>query len=359
MAFNLEKLFTDVFAPQRGDVVTIMYDLPHGHIQDNAEWISRRKLATAWNQQIKKFAIKHGISTNPITAYQASGIDNGELPELVSQDGNLIYIEEIFNNSTIIISMPEFSATAPLCKYAEKYDYLRIASMPGVTESMQETALSADYSKIADTCSGLAPLFEKAEGIQVEFSTGHNCYFDISDNNTVFQDNGLLHPDLGKEAERVMNLPSGEVCVCPNEVINSKTAGEIPAIFKNETVVLVVKNNQIVDVKGDGAIANKKHREFFEEPAMRNIAEVAIGCNDKAVVTGNVLEDEKAGFHWAYGRSDHFGGKIGVKEFSSPEKVCHIDIVYAKGNPITCKQLDFIFPDGTRKTAILDGELKI
>jgi hypothetical protein len=34
-----------------------------------------------------------------------------------------------------------------------------------------------------------------------------------------------------------------------------------------------------------------------------------------------------------------------------------IDIVYARGNPIVCTELDFVLPDGTRKTAIVDGEL--
>ena len=29
MKFKLAKLFVDVFAPQNGDIVTIMYDLPH------------------------------------------------------------------------------------------------------------------------------------------------------------------------------------------------------------------------------------------------------------------------------------------------------------------------------------------
>jgi len=171
------------------------------------------------------------------------------------------------------------------------------------------------------------------------------------------QDNGLLHPGAGKDALRFANLPAGEVYRCPNEAENSRTGGEIPAVFGDETVVFVVRNNQIIDVKGDGPVAEKKRQEFREEVALRNIAEVAIGCNDKAVVTGNVLEDEKAGFHWAYGRSDHIGGTVGVEDFSSPDKVYHLDIVYAKGNPIVCTRFDFLFPDGTRKTAITDGLL--
>ena len=114
---------------------------------------------------------------------------------------------------------------------------------------------------------------------------------------------------------------------------------------------------RIIDVEGDGPVAEQRRCDFQEELALRGVAEVAIGWNDKAVVTGNVLEDEKAGFHWAYGRSDHLGGTVGVKDFSSPDKVCHRDIVYARGNPIVCARLDLVLPDGTRKTAVIDGEL--
>ena len=44
---------------------------------------------------------------------------------------------------------------------------------------------------------------------------------------------------------------------------------------------------------------------------------------------------------WAYGRSDQLGGIIGPKDFSLPNKVFLLEIVYAKENPIFCKRLDF------------------
>ena len=85
-----------------------------------------------------------------------------------------------------------------------------------------------------------------------------------------------------------------------------------------------------------------------------NIAELAFGCNEQAVVTGNVLEDEKAGFHWAYGRSDHLGGTVGVKAFQKPENVVHQDIVYAKGNPIQVAEAVIVGSSGN-KPVIRDG----
>jgi leucyl aminopeptidase (aminopeptidase T) len=205
----------------------------------------------------------------------------------------------------------------------------------------------------------LAPHFKQADGIEVVFSTGHRCYFDISNHTRVYEDNGLLPPGLGPDGDRFANLPAGEVCTCPNETAASKTAGEVPAVVEDESVVFIVEKHEIVDVVGESRVAARLQQEFESEKALRNIAEVAIGCNDKAVVTGNVLEDEKAGFHWAYGRSDHLGGTVGVSNFSSPDKVQHQDIVYAKDSPIVCSRLDFVFPDGERRTAIVDGELKV
>ena len=47
----------------------------------------------------------------------------------------------------------------------------------------------------------------------------------------------------------------------------------------------------------------------------RNIAEFGIGTNDKAKITGNILEDEKVigTCHIALGNNAGFGGKINVQ----------------------------------------------
>jgi leucyl aminopeptidase (aminopeptidase T) len=314
-------------------------------------------MAEEWHQELIRFANNYSIIVNPVVSYAGTGLHNGDLPEYGICEGNQVRLDDIARNSTIIISMTQFSGSAPLIAYTKKYDNLRVASLPTVTKSMQETGLSADYDLIARICAQLAILFDQSDGIGVLFSTGHRCYFDKSDHKPAIQDNGRLRPDADKGAFRFRNLPSGEVCVAPNESPTSKTHGEIPVSYSGELVVFVVQNNQIIDVHGDGPIAAKKRKEFRDEKALRNIAEVAIGCNDKAVVTGNILEDEKAGFHWAYGRSDQLGGTVGPQDFSSPDKVFHQDIVYAKGNPIVCKRLDFVFPDGTKRTAIRDGIL--
>ena len=357
MAFQLEKFFVDVFAPQPDDVLTIMYDLPHGEVQDNPAWQERREMATAWHQQINTFAQKYGLKVNPIVMYEATGGHARDLPELGQSVGTTVRLEDVMRDSTILISMPQFSATAPLIVLTQKYENLRVASMPLVTKAMEETGLSADYNKVARICAQLAPLFEQSEGIEILFSTGHTCYFDTSDHKSARQDNGRLHP--GKEALRFRNFPSGEVWVVPNESPESKTRGEIPVSYGDETAIFIVERNMIVDVRGAGPVARQRRQEFREEKALCNVAEVAIGCNDKAAVTGNPLEDEKAGLHWAYGRSEFLGGTVSPKDFSAPDKVLHQDIVYAKGNPIVCERFDFIFPDGTRKTAIRDGKLMI
>jgi hypothetical protein len=355
MTFELERFFVDVFAPRNGDVLTVMYDLPHAEIEDQAAWQERRAMAVEWHRKISAFAQKYGMRVNPLFIHEATGAHARDLPEIGQSDGKSVRLEAIIKDSTILISMPQFSATAPLLAFTKKYENLRVASMPLVSKAMEETGLSADYNKVARICAQLVPLFDQADGIEVTFSTGHKIYFDKSDHKPAHQDNGRLYP--GMDTFRLRNFPSGETFVVPNESPESKTHGEIPVSYGDEIAVFVVQNNQIIDVMGDGPMANQKRQEFRAEKALRNVAEVAIGCNDKAVVTGNVLEDEKAGFHWAYGRSEFLGGTITPKDFSAPDKVLHQDIVYAKGNPIICQRFDFIFPDGTRKTAITEGTL--
>ena len=136
MAFELEKFFADVFAPQNGEVVTIMYDLPHADIQDNVQWRERREMAGAWHRQITAFSKRYGMTVNPIVTYNATGSHNSNMPEYGIWKGERTRLEDIISDSNIIISMPQYSASAPLIGFARKYTDLRIASMPMVTRAM-------------------------------------------------------------------------------------------------------------------------------------------------------------------------------------------------------------------------------
>jgi len=115
-------------------------------------------------------------------------------------------------------------------------------------------------------------------------------------------------------------------------------------------------------VKGEGA------RQWLEKQITGRVprpGRIGLGYfadNKGRIVTEMsimVLEDEKAGFHWAYGRSDHLGGKTGVDAFLNPDNVVHTDIVYAKGCPIIASKVEMILDDGSTQVVVLDGELKL
>ena len=134
VAFDLEKLFIDVFAPRRGDVVTIMYDLPHGEIRDCEEWRLRREMASAWHRKLGEFANRYEFTVNPIVTYQATGAHNSDMPSDGVSQGQAVRLENIIKGSTIILSMTQYSASAPLLRFTGRYENLRVASMPGVTQ---------------------------------------------------------------------------------------------------------------------------------------------------------------------------------------------------------------------------------
>lgn len=356
MNFDMEKFIGDIFAPKKGEILTVMVDLPRASIRDNREWKDRREMAREWLMKIQQCASRWDLKVNPLVTYPATGGDNADLPEKCGMDGRTFPIKDIIGNSTIIISMPEFSATAPLYEYSLRMKRLRVASMPGAARFMESTGLSADYPEIRRKCDILVPIFNRAIGAEVTFSTGHHCYFDLTGPEAYGED-GILHPERGGTGYSCSNLPAGEVYIVPNEAPDSLTQGELPFSVGKEHGVFKVSANRILETLGKDPGIVSLGKQIGRDRAWQNIAEFAIGVNDRAAITGNVLQDEKAGFHWAYGRSDHLGGTVGIKKFVSPENVVHRDTVYAPGNPIVCTSLDMVFPDGERKRLIHDGLL--
>jgi hypothetical protein len=355
--FDIEKLIVDVFAPQPGEKVLVIVDLPDGDIQDYGMWADRREMASEWHAAFQQLEGSLGIDVHPILFYAATGAHNGPLPETGTMDGEQVLIDELFADANIIVALTEFSATAPLVEATQKYSGLRAASMPMVSRGMEQTALAADYAAVAQNCRILGERLNRAVGAEVVFSTGHEFYFDLRHRHAEVDD-GQLHAD--KEDARVINLPSGEAYMAPYEGElegqPSETAGMLPVMFGSELVVGRVVANLIVEVIGDGPQAEDARKSLAMDYALRNVAELGLGCNDKAVVTGNVLEDEKVyGMHWAFGRSEHIGGTVGPEDFSDPTLVTHRDYVYPKGGAIEIASLVLQYEDGGSEEILREG----
>jgi leucyl aminopeptidase (aminopeptidase T) len=304
---------------------------------------------------------KRGFSVKPLLSYAATGAHNGPLPSEGEMDGRAVRLEDVLADTNIAVALTEFSATASLSGYTREYPDLRAASMPGVTRAMERTALAADYDKVARKAHVLAERLDRATGAELEFSTGHRLYVDLR-YRQAHADDGRLH--AGREGARVINLPSGEAYVAPYEGElhdqPSRTAGLVPAPSLQPLVVQRIDENRVVEVIGESRASDELRAWFDVDAARRNLAELGLGCNDRAVVTGNVLEDEKVlGVHLAYGRSEHIGGTLGVEAFSDAAHVVHWDIVYPNDGPVEVASLVLEYEDGTREEIMRDGEYTI
>ena len=159
------------------------------------------------------------------------------------------------------------------------------------------------------------------------------------------------------------NLPSGEAYIVPYEGERpdepSRTSGVLPVEFDGEVVQYVVKANRAVEVLPGGAHADAERDRLTREPAYGNLAELGLGVLAAFGIApvGEVLLDEKLGLHIAFGRSEHFGGQVGPKDFSSPDAVVHIDRVYVPAcQPhIHIARVDLISASGQRRVLMLNG----
>jgi hypothetical protein len=352
---DLRKLFVDVFDPQAGESAVILIDLPHDGIDDTAPWQTRRDMATRWHSALTALGCERGFEVAPLVELQATGANNAELPAETIKSGASVRLEEILGSTTLVLAMTEFSASAPLIDWIRKFPQLRAASLPRVAPEMEATGLAADYTQVARSCERLGERLRAATIADIEFSNGDRFRFDFRFRQPEVDD-GRLHADASPP--RLINLPSGEAFVAAYEGERgspSLTGGILPVPWDAETVRLKVVANRVEEVFGDTAAARDLRGFLFTDRARCNVAELGLGCNPKARVWGNVLEDEKAGPHIALGRSEHLGGSVGPEAFANPLHVWHEDFVYARGCPIGISQLALSTEHGTREVLFANG----
>ncbi len=346
---NLQKLLGDVFNPQKGENIIILNDFPSIEKKVDLDFIQRRDMAHVWYKAFEELAKKVKCTVEPIIYIEPTGGDGAPLPEQAQQNKKKIDLHKKINTlgkKDIVLAITRFSATGPLESKINKQKF-RCASMPGVTADM--SALTADYKIVAKKVKVLAKKLTDAEGALVTFSTGHEVYFDLRNRNA-FKDDG----DCTKPGQAI-NFPSGEAYIALYDERGSKTHGFIPVYYENHSLVYEVKENKIIDVITDSSKSKEMQNYFAEDPARANIAELGLGCNDKAVYINNVLQDEKIeGLHWAYGYNDYMGGTVGVSNFKNPSDAVHIDIIYTKEAKIKIKQVKVFYP-GNKQEIIMEN----
>ncbi len=186
----------------------------------------------------------------------------------------------------------------------------RIATLPGITEEVMLRSLDADYQKIARRSKKIASLLTEAHRVQVTTPSGTDITMSV-EGRKGYADTGLYHQkgDFG-------NLPAGEAYLAPLEG-SSQGVILIDGAIANlgllkEGIRLVVKDGFVTEILGHTEAEKLKALLAPLGKLAYNIAELGIGTNDKAILTGNVLEDEKAigTVHIALGDNASMGGTV-------------------------------------------------
>jgi leucyl aminopeptidase (aminopeptidase T) len=185
----------------------------------------------------------------------------------------------------------------------------RCATLPGVTEDMLARAMSADVEGLRRKGHAVAQALDAATEAHITDSNGTDLQLDLSGREAI--------PDAGELTERGAfgNLPCGEAFVSPaggdgTLVIDGSIAG---IGLVDEPVELVVEGGHLTSARGGQGMALMELLTEHGEDGT-TIAELGVGTNEKAKLTGEVLEDEKilGTIHIAFGASAGIGGTVQV-----------------------------------------------
>ncbi len=191
----------------------------------------------------------------------------------------------------------------------------RGATLPGVTEEMLARAMAIDFDLMAVRSAQVAQLLTDAGSARVTCPRGSNLTLDLTGREGIPDDGELSQPgSFG-------NLPCGEGFIAPLGGDGTLVAASLaPLGVSREPARLTVEDGRIAGAEGGlGPEFLQRLRVHGEKGT--NLAELGVGTNEHAQLTGNILEDEKilGTVHVAFGASAGIGGTVTVP--------IHLDVV--------------------------------
>ncbi|HEX8752420.1 MAG TPA: aminopeptidase [Solirubrobacterales bacterium] len=188
---------------------------------------------------------------------------------------------------------------------------VRIGTLPGVTEEMLTRLMSADMEELRRRGWAVVSALNSGSEVRITCKHGSDLRFGL--------DGRLGIVDAGELSNRGAfgNLPCGEGFIAPVEGTAEGTLvvdGSIAGVGLLDTPVsLTVREGHLTEATGgDGAQLMGLLTAHGEDGT--NVAELGIGTNEEAILTGNILEDEKilGTCHVAFGASAAIGGTVQV-----------------------------------------------
>jgi aminopeptidase len=189
---------------------------------------------------------------------------------------------------------------------------VRIATLPGVTEEVMVRCMNADYHRISDRTFKVCRLLEQAETVRVTAPGGTDITMPVR-GRTAHASSGLF-----REKGLWGNLPTGEAYLAPLEgqsngvvVVDGSMAG---VGMVTTPITIVVRDGYAAEITGGPEAARLRALLEPHGKDAYTVAEFGIGTNDKAVLTGLILEDEKVmgTIHIAFGDNKSMGGSVRV-----------------------------------------------
>ena len=189
---------------------------------------------------------------------------------------------------------------------------VRAATMPQITRAMLERTMSADYAEVKRRSQAIATLLTAGSEVRITSEQGTDLVFGIEGREGISDDGDL------RDKASFGNLPAGEGFIAPVEGTASGTIvfdGSVVPFTEllTEPITVRMVDGFAVDFSGGRAEEWRSHMEPHGRDAF-NLAELGVGTNEKATLTGNILEDEKiiGTVHLAFGDNHTFGGTVSV-----------------------------------------------
>jgi leucyl aminopeptidase (aminopeptidase T) len=184
----------------------------------------------------------------------------------------------------------------------------RGATMPGVTEEMLARVMAVDFDTMAARSRAVAAVLTNGTTAHITCPRGTDLVLDLSGREGVADDGSLTARGA------FGNLPAGEGFISPIGGEGTAVVASLaPLGLSDEPATITLRDGHLV--AGEGGLAP----EYFARLSAlgdkgTNLAELGVGTNDRAILTGNVLEDEKilGTVHIAFGASAGIGGNVSV-----------------------------------------------